>query len=66
MDWLKEGDLNTKYFYSRASQRFKANGINNLFTKNGECISDKDGMRSLAFDNFSTVFKSSRDTLNIQ
>lgn len=40
-DWLKEGDLNTKYFHSKASQRHKANTITKLMNTEGNVLTDK-------------------------
>lgn len=66
VDWLKEGDLNTKYFHSRSSQRFKVNFLYKLINKDGMCLSDKHGLRSLALYHFFDIFKTSRTDQNIQ
>lgn len=60
VDWLKEGDLNTKCFHAIASQRLKTNIINKLQNKDEIWITENQELKSLALKHFEDNFKASR------
>ncbi|KAL9677317.1 hypothetical protein QQ045_005545 [Rhodiola kirilowii] len=59
VEWLKEGDSNTKYFHSRASQRRKRNTVNKIKDSNGSWITDEIEMCKEAVNYFSNIFTTS-------
>jgi hypothetical protein len=62
VDWLKNGDRNTKYFHSFASERKKMNRIKNLKKEDGVVVEDEVGMKEVVTNYFSTLFTSSTGT----
>ena len=61
-NWLKDGDINTKYFHSRATQRNKHNYISGLEDDNGVWVEEDDRMGRLFEDYFSNLFTNSNPT----
>lgn len=39
VDWLQEGDMNTKYFHAKASHRKRVNLVKKIQTLNGDWVS---------------------------
>ena len=59
MHWLKEGDQNTGYFHSRASQRFRRNCIKRLRNESDEWCEGDDQVVDLFYDYFRGLFLTS-------
>ncbi|KAL8541409.1 hypothetical protein ACS0TY_002610 [Phlomoides rotata] len=57
--WLKEGDVNSKFFHRWINKRIKINIIEGLFV-NEEWIESKDGIRNAIFSHFRSHFRSFR------
>ena len=62
MHWLKESDQNTRYFHSKAFQRFRRNHINRLRNENGEWCEGDDQVAGLFCDYFKGLFSTSNPT----
>ena len=60
--WLRDGDNNTKYFHSRATQRNKHNYISGLEDDNGVWVEEDSRMGNLFVNYFSTLFTTSNPT----
>jgi len=60
--WLRDGDNNTKYFHSRATQRNKHNYIPSLEDDNGVWVEEDSRMGNLFVNYFSTLFTTSNPT----
>ncbi|KAL9664215.1 hypothetical protein QQ045_019614 [Rhodiola kirilowii] len=58
IEWLKEGDLNTKFFHTRASQRKKKNTITKIKGPNGIWITDDKEICEEAVSHFVNIFRS--------
>lgn len=56
INWLREGDRNTKYFYLRARWRARKNRIKKLKKEDGKWMSDQQEMQRMAMDYFSNLF----------
>ncbi|XP_062102876.1 uncharacterized protein LOC133813856 [Humulus lupulus] len=59
--WLREGDLNSKYFHASARTRRRANHIESLRNDTGEMVDWKSDLEHLMVEYFQTLFKSSVD-----
>ncbi|XP_062103610.1 uncharacterized protein LOC133814696 [Humulus lupulus] len=62
--WLREGDLNSKYFHASARTRRRANHIESLRNDTGEMVDWRSGLEHLMVEYFQTLFKSSVDEWN--
>ncbi|KAL9683157.1 hypothetical protein QQ045_014973 [Rhodiola kirilowii] len=61
VDWLKEGDRNTRYFHLRASQRRRINSIRGIQGSGGIMITDKEAIGNVIVKYFKTeIFKTDR------
>ncbi|CAM8887236.1 unnamed protein product [Rhodiola kirilowii] len=60
VDWLKEGDSNTRFFHLRASHRRKVNKIDKLKTAEGVWISGDEELCEAIVRHFGNIFKTSR------
>ncbi|KAA3477524.1 reverse transcriptase [Gossypium australe] len=58
IQWLREGDRNTRYFYIRATSRRKKNSIDKLKDMDGRWHDDKSEICSIAWNYFNDLFKS--------
>ena len=56
--WLKEGDRNTKFFHSKATQRQKKNSVKGLIDKEGHWHQDPNKMEEIAVEYFGDIFTS--------
>lgn len=57
--WLKHGDLNTKYFHHKASQRKRKNYISNIQDQSGNFWQDSNKIHSIFSNHFQNIFSSS-------
>ncbi|KAL9663861.1 hypothetical protein QQ045_019254 [Rhodiola kirilowii] len=60
IDWLKEGDRNTKFFHTKASQRKKSNKITKLQNREGGRITEEAQLGALVREYFTDIFTSSK------
>jgi hypothetical protein len=56
IDWLREGDRNTKYFHQRATWRAKKNKIVSLKDENGRVVKRQEEMKKVASSFFNNLF----------
>ncbi|KAL5772200.1 hypothetical protein ACOSQ2_012124 [Xanthoceras sorbifolium] len=56
INWLKNGDRNTKFFHLSTMIRRRRNKIEGLKDINGDWVEDKDGLKLLACNYFKTLF----------
>lgn len=54
--WLRDGDLNTKFFHAAATSRKKMNIINSLVDSNNVCVTDEEQFCAVAKNYFNTLF----------
>jgi hypothetical protein len=55
-NWLSQGDRNTSYFHSFASERKKKNTIKRLRRDDGIVVEGKEGLKALITNYFSSLF----------
>ncbi len=60
--WLREGDRNTRFFHSRASQRRRRNAILGLRDENGEWCEQTDQVSWIAVEYFQNLFQTAGPT----
>jgi hypothetical protein len=60
--WMREGDRNTKYFHSFASERRRKNRITKLRTEDGGVVEEGEAMKEVATNYFLNLFSSSTGT----
>ncbi|CAM8888030.1 unnamed protein product [Rhodiola kirilowii] len=58
VEWLNEGDLNTKFFHQRASHRRKKNSIQKIQGDDGEWITEEVSICDKAVRFYESLFKS--------
>ena len=56
--WLRDGDCNTRFFHSKASQRRRWNYITKLHDANGGWCSSQDQVNATIVDFYQTLFTS--------
>jgi hypothetical protein len=56
INWLKEGDRNTKYFHQKARWRARKNRIKQLRKGDGNWTSDQQEMQHMATEYFTNLF----------
>jgi len=61
--WLRDGDLNTKFFHVAASSRRKVNRITSLIDVNNNCVSDEDKLCEVARDYFVVLFQAQNSNI---
>ncbi|KAL9688726.1 hypothetical protein QQ045_033150 [Rhodiola kirilowii] len=64
-DWLREGDLNTKYFHARVSQRLRTNRIKRLRGTDGRWLTDEREILSRVSDYFRDLFRKGASVADI-
>lgn len=65
-DWLKEGDMNTKFFHAKASSRHKLNQIRELKDRDGKWMSEPTDLMNLIICHFQNIFHATRESRGIQ
>jgi hypothetical protein len=55
--WLRDGDLNTKFFHAAATSRRKVNHINSLLDPSGNLVTKDEDLCEVARDYFVDIFK---------
>ncbi|CAM8960612.1 unnamed protein product [Rhodiola kirilowii] len=60
VDWLREGDRNTRFFHQRASHRRKVNRIEKLMSSKGDWITEEGEICEVIVKYFEEIFSSSR------
>ncbi|PPD67276.1 hypothetical protein GOBAR_DD35845 [Gossypium barbadense] len=58
VQWLKEGDRNTKYFHAKAIGRLKKNSIEKIKDENGNWVTDSKEICKAARSYFWNLFRS--------
>ncbi|XP_075644932.1 uncharacterized protein LOC142615901 [Castanea sativa] len=56
--WLKHGDKNTKFFHSKASQRWRRNMIHGVRDQQNIWVDEVDDIANMAMDYFENLFSS--------
>ncbi len=56
--WLQEGDQNTKYFHTKASQRRQQNTIAGIHDSHGTCQTDPEQIREIILGYYRDIFTS--------
>jgi hypothetical protein len=56
VDWLKEGDMNNKFFHRKANWRRSKNRIERLKDSNGIWMDDPEDIKNLAQDFFTNLY----------
>ena len=62
VDWLREGDQNTKFFHGQATMRKRKNKISKLKNSNGDWVYDHEEIERMANDYYSELFTTSAPT----
>jgi hypothetical protein len=57
VDWLKEGDRNTKFFHQRAAWRARKTRIRKLKKSSGEWVDDHENMKAMVNEYFQDLYK---------
>ena len=58
VSWLKDGDRNTKFFHTKASQRRRRNYIKGLYDNNNRWCTQKQGIIDIVVDFYQSLFTS--------
>ncbi|KAL9676760.1 hypothetical protein QQ045_004979 [Rhodiola kirilowii] len=64
IEWLREGDSNTKFFHTRASQRKKKNTVEKIKGNNNSWITDEVEICEEVVKHFSSIFRSTNPNGN--
>ena len=59
VQWLSEGDRNTRYFHNRASERRKKNTITGIWNENEQWCKDRSSIAAAALSYFGDIYTSS-------
>jgi hypothetical protein len=62
--WLQSGDLNTKFFHQKASQRKRKNTIHSIKDPTGKVWQDRDKIHYIFTNNFNHIFTSTNPNPN--
>lgn len=57
--WLREGDMNSKFFHNLTKQRRARNKITRLINSSGDMVEDEEGMVAIATSYFRSLFETS-------
>lgn len=58
VNWLREGDLNTRFFHQSTIQRRRRNMILKLKAEDGQWVEHPSRVRQMVEDHFQNLFKS--------
>ena len=58
MQWLKDGDRNTRFFHSKASQRRRKNYIKGLYDKDGQWCTNPSRVEGIVLEFYQALFTS--------
>ena len=56
--WLKDGDRNTRFFHSKASQRRRENYIKGLYDNNGQWCTNPSRVEDIVLEFYQALFTS--------
>lgn len=56
VEWIKEGDMNTKFFHLSTLIRRRQNRIDSLLNSEGQWVTDKEGLKCLAVEFYKSLF----------
>lgn len=59
INWLQNGDRNTRFFHEKASARYNKNYIEGLLDKDGQWQEDENKVVDIAVDFYRNLFRSS-------
>ena len=62
VQWLGEGDRNTKYFHNHASERRRKNTISGLWNENGIWCESKESVAATAISYFKNIYTTTNPT----
>jgi hypothetical protein len=62
VQWLREGDRNTKFFHARANHRKWRNGIGGITNQNGRWVTKQNDIAQVAVQYFQAIFSTSNPT----
>jgi hypothetical protein len=57
VDWLREGDRNTKFFHQRAAWRARRNRVHKLKQSSGIWVDDPESMKEMVMDYFQDLYR---------
>ncbi|KAL9667982.1 hypothetical protein QQ045_002352 [Rhodiola kirilowii] len=66
VDWLREGDRNTRFIHQRASHRRRVNRIEKLKSNEETWITEEEGMCGLIVKYYEKIFRSTRSDTRIR
>lgn len=65
MDWLREGDANTRSFHRKPSSRQRVNAINYLINSEGTRLESEDGIETEVVTYFEDIFRTETRWIDI-
>lgn len=63
VEWLKAGDLNTRYFHRRTTMRRQRNMVVKLKDSQGDWVDNEEGISKLIADFYSDLFRSGNNDM---
>lgn len=63
--WLREGDINTKFFHGKANSRRKTNTILKLKDRDGRICTNDEDISSIVMDYFQDIFSSCQPNVDL-
>lgn len=64
--WLKDGDMNTKFFHRMASARRRRNRIEKLQNSDGVWVDSQSGLNVVVLDYFGSLFQANTEVSDIE
>ena len=65
INWMKDGDGNTSYFYPQASNKKRRNKIQGLFDENGVWADDAEDINRIIIEYFKKIFRTQKNYFQI-